>query len=97
MNAEPINRPGPTPRQIGWGFALALLLAPTLTMQFTPEVDWGVEDFAAFALMIGLAGLALEAGVRLMRKPWHRALLVGAIALAFLFVWAELAVGILPG
>lgn len=97
MNAQPINRPGPTPRQIGWVFALALLLAPALAMQFTSDVNWGAEDFAAFALMIGLTGLALEAGVRLVRKPWHRALLVGAIALAFLFVWAELAVGILPG
>lgn len=97
MNAQTIGRPGPTSRQIGWSLALALLLTPAIAMQFTAEVNWGAEDFAAFALMIGLAGLAVETGVRLIRKPLHRAMLMAAIALAFLLVWAELAVGILPG
>jgi hypothetical protein len=97
MNADIGTRQQPTPRQIGWGLALSLLLFPAIDMQFTAEVDWGAEDFVAFALMIGLAGLVLDAGVRLIRRPLHRAILMGAIVLAFMLAWAELAVGILPG
>lgn len=86
-----------TPRQIAWSAAAALFVAPAIAMLFTREMNWGAEDFAAFALMLGLGGLAVELAVRTVRRPVHRAMLLAAIALAFLLVWAELAVGILPG
>lgn len=96
MNAQTISRTGFTPRQIGWSAAAALLLAPAIAMVFTREMNWGAEDFAALALMIGVAGLMAEAGVRVFRKPLHRFALAGGIGLASLLVWAELAVGLLP-
>lgn len=97
MNALTESHYSPSFRQIGWSVAAALLAAPAIAMLFTKEVNWGAEDFAAFALMIGIAGFCVEAGVRLIRKPLHRVMLMVAIGLAFLLVWTELAVGILPG
>ena len=97
MILQTVHRPRITRRQIGWSAAAALLAAPGISMLFTREMNWGAEDFAAFALMIGLGGLAVELAVRTVRKPFGRMLLLVAIALAFLLVWAELAVGILPG
>lgn len=73
--------------------AAALLLAtPLVAMQFTREVAWGPEDFAAFAVMLAGLGLLLEAGARIGKTT--RALLMGAAVLAFLLLWAELAVGL---
>ncbi|WP_198669489.1 hypothetical protein [Blastomonas sp. UPD001] len=97
MNITTAHNARFTPRQMAWSAAAALLVAPAIAMLFTREMNWGAEDFAALALMIGLGGLAVELAVRTVRKPLHRAMLLAAIALAFLLVWAELAVGILPG
>lgn len=96
MHAQTIHRPRLTARQIGWGAAAALLLAPAITMLFTREMNWGMEDFAALALMLGTLGLAAEMGVRFVRTPAYRVMLAGTLALAFVLVWADLAVGILP-
>ncbi|MBA4780721.1 MAG: hypothetical protein A2792_11490 [Sphingomonadales bacterium RIFCSPHIGHO2_01_FULL_65_20] len=97
MNITTAHNARFTPRQIAWSAAAALLVAPAIAMLFTREVNWGAEDFVAFALLIGVGGLAGELAVRFARKPVNRAILIAAIALAFLLVWAELAVGILPG
>jgi hypothetical protein len=96
MHAQSVARHGLSLRQLGWGLGAALLLLPAIAMFFSGRMNWGIEDFATLALMIGAAGLAAEAGVRLIRKPRHRLVLAGAIALAFLLVWAELAIGVLP-
>ncbi|MBU6165218.1 MAG: hypothetical protein KGQ52_03690 [Alphaproteobacteria bacterium] len=84
--------PATTLRRAGWGLAAAILVLPALAMPFT-AVDWGPGDFAAAALLLGLAGLGLEVAARLPRRRWRSraALLVLA---ALLLVWAELAVGI---
>lgn len=97
MNITTAHNAQFTPRQMAWSLAAALLVAPAIAMLFTREVNWGAEDFAALALLIGVGGLAVELAMRFGRKPVHRAMLLAAIALALLLVWAELAVGILPG
>ena len=78
-----------------WGFGGFLLLPPAAAMQMTREVNWGPEDFLAAALLIGAAGLGCELVVRRAGKGLLRAALIGAVELAALLVWAELAVGIL--
>ena len=77
-----------------WGFASLLLLIPAIAMQFTPEVNWGAEDFVAAAVLIGGAGpaLALAAPPGKSRAAMF-ALIAGVIGLMML-VWAELAVGL---
>lgn len=88
------RRRGISWRAAGWGLAGALLLLPLVAMRFTEEVNWGLEDLIAAAALIGGLGLALEATVRLVRRPAAR-LAVGLALLAIaLLIWAELAVGL---
>ena len=82
-------------RIIGWGLALALLLAPLLAMQISSEMNWGLGDFLAAATLILGTGLAVELAVRLARRAWLREMLSLAAFLAFAAIWAELAVGLL--
>ena len=71
----------------------ALLLIPLLAMQFTTEVNWGPEDFVIMGILLfGLASLFVLIARRLQLK---RRRLVGIIfVIAFLYIWAELGVGI---
>ena len=73
--------------------ACALLLIPLGAMQFTPAINWGVGDFAVMGVLLFAAGSAFVFAARnLPPKYW---LAVGVLVVAaFLYVWAELAVGI---
>ena len=77
-------------------FAVLLLATPLVAMAIGGDVAWSIGDFAIFAAMLGVLGLLLEGAARLGSTATRRALLMGGAALAFLLVWAELAVGILP-
>lgn len=70
-----------------------LLLIPLGAMQFTSAVNWGIEDFIAMGALLFVAGSALVLVARKVSPK--RRLIVGAlVAIAFLYVWAELAVGV---
>lgn len=96
MNAATIRAPRPYAalRRLVWAGALALLALPAVAMLFTAEVNWGPEDFAiGGALLLGTAFvLDRLLGSGLSRRTM--ALAAGAVLLALLFVWAELAVGL---
>lgn len=78
----------------GWAVIAALLIAPLIAMQVTDSVDWGPGDFVIAALLLGVAGLIMELGLRAFPRTSKR-LLLGAVVVAGLaLVWAELAVGI---
>ncbi len=81
-------------RTLGWGAAGAILLLPLLAMLVTEEMNWGLEDFAAAALLLGAAGLAVELAVHVVRGRRARVAAGLAILAALLLVWAELAVGL---
>ena len=82
-------------RMIGWGGALALLLAPAIAMTFTREVDWGPEDFAFAAILLGSVGLGLELAVRASTSTAFRAAVILALLAGFLQTWSDAAVGII--
>lgn len=95
MNAVPTTRPVLPWRVVFWGAAAVLLVLPWVAMQFTQEVRWDLADFAVFGGMLVIAGGAFEAAMRLTTSRVARWVTGAAIALAFLLVWAELAVGII--
>lgn len=77
-----------------WGVFALLLIAPMVAMGFTAQVNWGGEDFAAAALILGGVGLGCELAVRVLHAGLARqAAVVGVIGLGAL-VWADAAVGI---
>ncbi|HET8554278.1 MAG TPA: hypothetical protein VFL78_05570 [Rhodanobacteraceae bacterium] len=70
-----------------------VLLVPLLAMQFTAEVNWDLTDFVVMGVLVfGTGSLFVLAARKVPRKYW---LALGAVfAVGFLYVWAELAVGI---
>ena len=70
-----------------------LLLIPLIAMQFTAEVDWDATDFIVMGALIFTAGSVF---VLIARQVKEKRRLPAAllVAIAFLYVWAELAVGI---
>lgn len=72
---------------------VAMLLMVFAAMQFTAEVRWNEADFIVMGcLLLGTASLFVLVARRTARK--HR-MVIGMLFLAvFLYVWAELAVGI---
>jgi ABC-type spermidine/putrescine transport system permease subunit I len=77
-----------------WGLAGLALVIPLVAMQVTDGVNWGLGDFVIAALLLGGTGVALELVMRVLHTPSRRWLAAGAIILALLLIWAELAVGI---
>ena len=70
-----------------------LLLIPLVAMQFTEEVNWEVGDFIIMGvLLFGISSLFVLVSRKVARR---RRLVAGLICLlAFLYLWAELAVGL---
>ncbi|WP_343034183.1 hypothetical protein [Fulvivirga lutimaris] len=71
-----------------------LLLIPLVAMQLTSEVNWTILDFAVMGILLLCTGLACEFTLRKFQKFEQRLGICLAILLAFLIIWAELAVGI---
>ena len=71
-----------------------ILLIPFIAMQFTNEVDWSVSDFAIMGVLLYGTGLLCELVLRKVKSVRNRILICAALVIAFLLVWAELAVGI---
>lgn len=71
-----------------------LLLIPLIAMQFSPEVNWTLSDFVVMGTLLLGAGLLVELVLRKASQRRHRILLVITIAILFLLIWAELAVGV---
>lgn len=71
----------------------AILLIPLIAMQFTTEVSWDETDFIVMgSLLFGSASLFVLAARRVQRK---QRVFIGVMFLAaFLYIWAELAVGV---
>lgn len=71
-----------------------VLLIPLVAMQFTDQVQWGVEDFAAAGVLLFGAGLAFSLVLRKIGNRRNRLALIAVLSLALVYLWAELAVGI---
>lgn len=79
----------------GWlGIATAIiLLVPLIAMQFTNDVNWNLSDFVIMGILVfGFGSMFILIARKVDRDS--RLLLGLAILAAFMYVWAELAVGI---
>ena len=76
---------------IALGTAL-ILLVPLAAMQFTDEVRWTLSDFAIMGVLLFGTGLIFDLAMR--KFPKHRVLAGAVVVAGFLYIWAELAVGI---
>lgn len=76
------------------GAMTVLLLIPFIAMQFTNEVDWSIRDFAIMGVLLYGTGILCEIVLRTVKSVPNRILICGAVVVAFLLIWAELAVGI---
>ena len=70
-----------------------ILLIPLIAMQFTNEVNWDTKDFIVFGFLL-LTTATLFVFVS-RRAPRRRQVVIGFLfAAVFVYIWAELAVGI---
>lgn len=70
-----------------------ILLIPFVAMQFTNEVTWNIMDFIVMGFLLFSFGCLFI----LVSRKTHRKyrLAIGALfTIVFLYIWAELAVGI---
>ena len=71
----------------------ALLLIPLIAMKITNEVAWNLADFIVMgSLVFGMSSVFVLVARKLPRR--HRLIVGGAFVAVFLFIWAELAVGV---
>ena len=73
---------------------ILLLLVPLIAMQFTTEVNWTMSDFVVIGALIFVVGSLYVMALSKTKKTLQRVAVSAAFALAFLYIWAELAVGI---
>ena len=70
-----------------------VLLIPLIAMQFTDEVSWNLVDFLVMGILLfTTASLVVIVSRKVPR--WSRVLTGFGFAILFLYIWAELAVGI---
>jgi uncharacterized membrane protein YgdD (TMEM256/DUF423 family) len=72
----------------------AILLVPLVAMQFTREVNWTGGDFLVGAVLLAGTGMLFELARAKLRSRKSRLIASVVIGFCFLFVWAELAVGL---
>lgn len=87
-------RRAPPWRAALWSAALLLLTLPWVAMLFADEVNWDLADFVWFGGMLLIACGLFELAARLISNRLYLWTVGLAIALSFLLVWAELAVGV---
>ena len=71
-----------------------LLIIPLIAIQLTDEVEWSLFDFIIMGTLLLIIGLMGEIISKKVKKYKHRVILYVVVAITFLLIWAELAVGI---
>lgn len=77
-------------RLIGIAAVASILLLIPLAAGF----PWSPGDYAAAAVLLFGAGIAIEIALRLVTDLWLRVAACGLILLVLFLLWAELAVGL---
>ena len=76
------------------GIVSTMLLIPLIAMQFTDEVNWTLTDFVVAGVLLFGIGLLISVTLTKLRDSKYKGVILFAIIILFLLIWAELAVGI---
>jgi hypothetical protein len=71
-----------------------ILLVPAIGMQFSGEWNWDTTDFIVMGALIFSTGLIFNLAMQKVRSNTHKIVVGTTIVAIFLYIWAELAVGI---
>ena len=71
-----------------------LLLIPMIAMQLTDEVNWSFFNFIIMGIMLSINGLSLGIIIKKVKYHKYRNIFIAIIIIIFLFIWAELGVGL---
>jgi len=64
-------------------------------MPFSNQVDWTGSDFIVAGLLLFVAASSIEVVLRLFTKKRYQVAIIAVLIFMFLYIWAELAVGVL--
>ena len=73
---------------------LLLLFIPWIAMQFSDQVNWSAGDFVVMGIMLLGVGFGLSYLLSRSLTIQKRVAYIAILVLAFLLLWAELAVGV---
>ena len=76
-------------------YPLLLLVIPLILNLFLSEFQWSLFDFLVMAILLTIVGFAIEIIRYKIQNKRTRLIFMLLILLFFVFVWAELAVGII--
>ena len=76
-------------------YPLLLLVIPLILNLFLTEFQWSLFDFLVMAILLTIVGFAIEIITYKIQNKRTRLIFMLLILLFFVFVWAELAVGII--
>lgn len=72
----------------------ALLALPAIGMLISDEVNWDLADFIIGFVLLGGTALAVDFLWSKLKTRGSRLIAVGAVLFVLMFIWAELAVGL---
>ena len=72
----------------------ALLTLPLIGMLISDEVNWDLADYIIGFMLLGGTALAVDVLWGKLKTRRSRLIAVGAVLFILVFVWAELAVGL---
>ena len=77
-----------------YSIPLIILSFPLITMQLTNEVNWTISDFLVRGILLFSTVFTIDFVLKKVKTLKSRLIVIFAIVILLVLVWAELAVGI---
>lgn len=77
-----------------YSIPLIILSFPLIAMQLTNEVNWTISDFLVMGILLFSTVFTMDFVLKKVKTLKSRLIVIFAIVILLVLVWAELAVGI---
>ena len=77
-----------------YSIPIIILSFPLIAMQLTNEVSWTISDFLVMGILLFSTVFTIDFVLKKVKTMKSRLILIFAIVILLVLVWAELAVGI---